>query len=517
MGLSTCYDREKKMNLALIPDPTVEKLVSARLAVRFQVLPLRLHNEVLVVAIADPDDHNLLDELRISIGRRVRGEKADAREIAEAIRTHYGVGAETLDVLSNGRSAESSGAGGAVGIDELSEDASIIKFVNQLIVDASNSRATDIHLEPFENRLRVRYRVDGILVDAHIPESIRHFRESIVSRIKVMANLDVAERRIPQDGRIQVRIGGNDYDLRVSIIPIAHGQSVNIRLLQRSNVLMGLDSIGYDAVTIETLNALIHQPHGIILMTGPTGSGKTTTLYAALSLLNSTDRKIITIEDPVEYQLEGICQMNVRSDIGFTFASGLRSMLRHDPDVMLVGEIRDVETAELAIRCALTGHMVFSTLHTNDAPGAAPRLLDMGIEPYLLASSVEAVMAQRLVRTVCPRCVEPHIPEPEVLRECGVTSQDATSASLVRGAGCDFCRNTGYVGRTAIHELMLIDEKLRSLIVERSPSSVIRQHAIHEGMTTLRQCGWRKAAAGVTTIEEVLRVTQDDSPGRRWH
>jgi general secretion pathway protein E len=499
----------------LLPEASAKGLVSPRLAARYKVFPLRLDGDVLVVAVADPDDFDLLDELRISIGQRVRGEKADSIHIAEAIRTEYGVGAETLDTLSHGRAShpEFSATDGV--IDDLSEDASIIKFVNQLIVDASNSRATDIHLEPFENRLRVRYRIDGILVDARIPESIWHFKESIVSRIKVMANLDVAERRIPQDGRIRVRIGGNNYDLRVSVIPIAHGQSVDIRLLQSSNVLMGLDAIGYDEETISTVRMLMKRPHGIVLMTGPTGSGKTTTLYAILSLLNTPERKILTIEDPVEYQVEGICQMTVRADIGFTFATGLRSMLRHDPDVMLIGEIRDAETAELAIRCSLTGHLVFSTLHTNDAAGAAPRLLDMGIEPYLLASSLEAIVAQRLVRTVCPKCKQSHVPDREALIECGVDPDKVRDANLVRGAGCNLCRNTGYLGRTAIHELVLIDETLRNLIVERSPSSLIRNHALAQGMVPLRESGWRKAAAGITTVDEVLRVTQDDSRRKR--
>ncbi len=495
----------------LLPTDDARAQVPARLAARYKVVPLRVDGDVLVVAMVDPEDVELRDELQLALGCPVRAERADQRLIDEAIREFYGVGADTLDALAVDRMVVETEGGDDGTIDDMPEDASIIKFVNQVIVDAYNSRATDIHFEPYEYELRVRYRVDGILIDTHIPDSIRHFRDSIVSRIKIMANLDIAERRLPQDGRIRVRIGGKDFDLRVSVIPIAHGQSVNVRILQRSNVLMGLESIGYDDTAVNAMQKLIRKSHGIVLLTGPTGSGKTTTLYAALSLLNDSERKIITVEDPVEYEIPGICQMQVRPDIGFTFASGLRSMLRHDPDVMLIGEIRDFETAELAVRCSLTGHLVFSTLHTNDAPGAAPRLLDMGIEPYLLSSSLEAVIGQRLVRSVCDQCAESYTPATDVIQDCGLSKSDVNAAVFRRGAGCDTCRGTGYFDRTVIHELLLVDDDVRECIMQRGASPAIMQRARSAGMQTLRESGVARAMQGVTTLDEVLRVTQDQS------
>jgi len=492
----------------LRPEPEAVSRVTARIATHYGVMPIRIDpGDVLVVAMEEPSDLDVLDELGLALNCRVRGERASKQAIAEAVKEAYGVGAETLEKLIDG--SETAAAETDASIDDMSADASITKFVNQIIVDAYNTRATDIHIEPFENKLRVRYRIDGLLFDARIPESIRHFRDSITSRIKIMANLDIAERRLPQDGRIRVRIGGKDFDLRVSVIPIAHGESVNIRILQRSSVLMGLESIGFDEGSLERFVTLLKSPHGIILLTGPTGSGKTTTLYACLSRINTMDRKIITIEDPVEYQLEGICQMHARPDIGFTFANGLRSMLRHDPDVMLVGEVRDFETAELAIRCALTGHLVFSTLHTNDAPGAVPRLLDIGIEPYLLSSSVQAIIAQRLVRVVCPDCAEAYQPEPEALAELGVAPRGDESR-FRRGRGCDACRDSGYFGRTAIYEMLVMDDEIRHMVMSRASGTAIKRAALQKGMETLRVNGLAKAQKGITTIDEVLRVTQAD-------
>lgn len=493
--------------------PTKEALdrLSARLAVHFGVAPIRVESDgVLIVAMEEPAEVDVLDELNLTLGCVVRGERASAEAVKKAIREHYGVGADTLEKLVDTRDIQVIGELGDADIDDQSADASIIKFVNELIVDAYNSRATDIHLEPFEHKLRVRYRIDGILFEAHIPESIRHFRDAIVSRVKIMAGLDIAERRVPQDGRIKVRISQSDFDVRVSVIPIAHGESVNLRLLQRSSVLLGLEAIGFSKEMHEKFLPLLKKTHGIILLTGPTGSGKTTTLYACLHQINQTDRKIITIEDPVEYQIEGICQMQTRPDIGFTFATGLRSMLRHDPDVMLVGEIRDFETAELAIRCALTGHLVFSTLHTNDAAGTIPRLTDIGIEPYLLASSIEAVMAQRLVRKICPECDSPYGPDPEVLRDLDEAA-DGTNTHFRQGTGCQVCRNSGYLGRTAIHEMFIIDDDIRHLIISRSPGSAIKKEALNKGMDALRDDGLKKARRGITTIDEVLRVTQESA------
>jgi type II secretion system protein E len=499
-----------------IETPTSQAVerVGARLATQYRVMPLRIEPDgTLVVATAEPQAFDVLDELSLVLRCPVRAEEASREAIAEVLRDVYGVGADTLEALMSGRQVQETLEASDAEIDGESSDASVIKLVNQLVVDAYNSRATDIHFEPFENRLRVRYRIDGVLFDVSLPDSIRYFRESIASRIKIMANLDIAERRLPQDGRIRVRIAGKDFDLRVSVIPIAHGESINIRILQRSHVLLGLEAIGFEHHDLSRLDALIKKPHGILLLTGPTGSGKTTTLYSCLNRMNSVDRKIITVEDPVEYQLEGICQMQVKAEIGFSFAAGLRSMLRHDPDVMMVGEIRDFETAELAIRCALTGHLVFSTLHTNDAPGAMPRLLDIGIEPFLLASSVEAVIAQRLVRVVCPHCSTPYSPEPEALAEIGARSGDDLSG-LRRGLGCEQCRNSGYLGRTAIYELLLMDDDVRRLVMDRSHGTAIKRAALEKGMQTLRANGWERVRAGHTTVDEVLRVTQEDRSAR---
>jgi type II secretion system protein E len=493
------------------PEAEAVERLGARLAAQYGVMPLRIEDGgALVVATADPGAFDVLDELSLVLRCPVRAEEASREAIAEAMREYFGVGADTLEALMSGRQATEAAIADDSEIDGDSSDASIIKFVNQLVVDAYNSRATDIHFEPFENRLRVRYRIDGILFEVSLPESIRYFRESIASRIKIMANLDIAERRLPQDGRIRVRIGGKDFDLRVSVIPIAHGESINVRILQRSHVLMGLEAIGFGGTDLQRLDVLLKKPHGIVLLTGPTGSGKTTTLYACLNRMNSAERKIITIEDPVEYQMEGICQMQVKSEIGFTFAAGLRSTLRHDPDVMMVGEIRDFETAELAIRCALTGHLVFSTLHTNDAAGAMPRLLDVGIEPFLLASSVEAVIAQRLVRVVCPQCAAAYVPEREALREMGVDAEREDLSGVRRGGGCDACRGSGYLGRTAIYELLAMDEEIRGLVMERSHGAALKRAALASGMQTLRAHGWQRVREGITTVDEVLRVTQEN-------
>jgi len=493
-------------------NPTSDALakIAAQLAVRYGVMPLRVEpDDSLVVAMTDPSDLEVLDELGLALNCTVAAQGASKALIAESIREYYGVGADTLEQLVDNRDVQVVSETNDASIDDASTDASIIKFVNQIIVDAYNSRATDIHLEPFEHKLRVRYRIDGVLFDAVIPESIKHFREAMVSRIKIMANMDIAERRLPQDGRIRVRISGKDFDLRVSVIPIAHGESVNIRILQRSNVLMGMDTIGFAPTIQNQFSRLLDKSHGIILLTGPTGSGKTTTLYACLNLINESNRKIITVEDPIEYEIEGICQIQARPDIGLTFSQGLRSMLRHDPDVLLVGEIRDFETAELAIRCALTGHLVFSTLHTNDAAGAMPRLIDIGVEPYLLASSVEAVMAQRLVRKVCPHCATDYNPEAELFESIRLNI-DSELGGFKQGSGCGHCRDSGYFDRFAIHEMFLMSDPIRQLVIQRADGSAIRQQALDENMISLRDDGLKKAMQGITTVEEVLRVTQDE-------
>jgi type II secretion system protein E len=386
-------------------------------------------------------------------------------------------------------------------------DAPVVRLVNLLIENAIKANASDVHIEPFEDTLRVRYRIDGVLFDAETPP--KRLRAAITSRIKIMAELNIAERRLPQDGRIRMGLEGRRLDIRVSTIPTLHGESIVMRILDRAAILLPLERLGFDERTRQLIEHIIRLPHGMLLVTGPTGSGKTTTLYAALDKINSPEKKIITIEDPVEYQLRGVNQIQVKPKIGLTFASGLRHIVRQDPDIIMVGEIRDQETADIAIHAALTGHFVFSTLHTNDAPGAVTRLLDMGLEPYLVASVLEGVLAQRLVRLVCQACRTPYHPEVTDLRAMGVEHVPA-GAQLVRGVGCSECRGTGYRGRTGIYEFMRLSEDLRSLALRKAPGHELRQHAIAAGMTTLRQDGWSKCCMGLTSVEEVLRVTHEE-------
>src|SRR5947199_291390 len=390
---------------------------------------------------------------------------------------------------------------------DMAFEAPVVRLVNLLIENAITAEASDIHIEPFEDTLRIRYRIDGILYDQEAPP--RRLQAAVTSRIKIMAEMNIAERRLPQDGRIRVNLHGARVDIRVSTIPTVHGESIVMRLLDRQSVFLPLDKLGFPADTLKRFDALIKRPHGIILVTGPTGSGKTTTLYGALDKINSPERKIITVEDPVEYQLKGVNQIAVQPKIGLSFATGLRHIVRQDPDVILVGEIRDLETAEMAIQASLTGHLVFSTLHTNDAPAAITRLQDMGVEPYLVASVLEAVLAQRLVRRVCAACRVPDTPSAADLDALGVVAPDNTQ--LLRGKGCDECRGTGYRRRMGIYELFPITEDARSLMLRRSSSRDIRQHAVAAGMITLRMDGWRRACEGLTTVDEILRVTQEDA------
>jgi type II secretory ATPase GspE/PulE/Tfp pilus assembly ATPase PilB-like protein len=395
-------------------------------------------------------------------------------------------------------------------ITESDQEASVIKFVNQIIWEAFKDRATDIHFEPAEDELRIRYRIDGILHQTPMPAQLKRYQASLISRIKVMSGMNIAEKRLPQDGRINVRIKGEEIDIRVSTVPTVYGESVSLRLLTRGKIFLSLEKLGFDRVEEDHIREIIVKPHGIFLVTGPTGSGKSTSLYAFLSTINSVTKRIITIEEPVEYELKGINQIAVRGDIGLTFAMGLRHILRQDPNVIMVGEIRDLETAEIAIRAALTGHLVFSTLHTNDAPSAFTRLIDMGIEPFLVASSVEAVLAQRLVRTICPKCKAIISIERDYLLSLGFPEQDIATTQFCKGAGCETCRMLGYQGRMGIYELLFMDEAIRPLIISRAASSTIAQKAMSRGMHTLRADGWKKVKAGLTTIEEVLRVTQTE-------
>jgi type II secretion system protein E len=494
-------------------DKDLIKAVPARFVTHYSFVPLEVHDGILRVAVCAPQDTHLLDELRLVLKRRVEPVVSSPTEITKAITRYYGIGAETVERMvseaeSNGRTVVLE-EHPAEDVGDVSLDPSMIKFVNQIVVEAIRSGATDIHIEPFERDLRVRYRIDGVLHEASIPPTVREFHAAIVSRIKIMADLDIAEKRLPQDGKIRVNLGTDEYDLRVSILPTPHGETVNIRILSRSSMFLSLESLGLSKRDLGLFEQLIERPHGIILVTGPTGSGKTTTLYASLSKLNSIDRKIITIEDPIEYQLAGITQMQVLPKIGFDFARGLRSMLRHDPDIMLVGEIRDYETAEAAIRSALTGHLVFSTLHTNDAAGAITRLTDMGVEPFLLSSTIIACIAQRLIRVICPQCKTPYTPSDEAFRSVGVDPEQWRNHQFYHGTGCEACRDTGFRGRQAIFEILPFWPQIRKLTVERAPANIIKKEAQSLGMRTLLQDGWERIIKGATTFEEVLKVARE--------
>ena len=496
-------------------DKTLVHKAPARFATHYKFVPVQERNGTLVIAISDPLNPQLLDDIRMVLKCRIEPVVTTPQEIVRATKELYGVGADTMERIMIDAEAEGpvltiqgEGVGADLGDDTI--DASIIKFVNELILEAIQSDTTDIHIEPFEDSLRVRYRIDGILHQAPTPPSIRGFHAAIVSRIKIMANLNIAEKRLPQDGKILASFGEDNYDLRVSILPTPHGETVNIRILSRSSMAMTMDQLGFLPEDMVLFNTLINKPYGIILVTGPTGSGKTTTLYAALAKLNDIDRKIITIEDPIEYQLQGVSQMQVQPKIGFDFSLGLRSMLRHDPDIMLVGEIRDYETAEMAIRSSLTGHLVLSTLHTNDSAGAVTRLIDMGTEPFLISSTMVASVAQRLVRRICKHCARPVEPEKDLLRiEFGATDSEIAAGVFMKGEGCEECLHTGFRGRIAIYEILPFSDRIKEMTVNRATAADIKKEALRQGMRTLRTSGWKRISAGETTPEEVLRVTAD--------
>ncbi len=485
----------------------------AHLLLEHRLLPLREEEDSVVLVATDRlFDTTGLDELSLASGRICRPALAAGPEIERCLKQSLGVGAETMQALvsSAGEAVQVIGstAQDSVDLAEAAEDASIIRFVNEVLMEAIGLRATDVHFEPFDKELRVRYRVDGVLQEAAIPSEVQRFQAAIISRLKILSQLDIAEKRLPQDGRIKLRIGGREIDVRVSVIPMVHGEAVVLRLLDRSAALLGLEQLGMSSADCASFQGLLELPHGIILVTGPTGSGKTTTLYAALSRINDVERKILTIEDPVEYQLRGINQIQVSGKAGLTFARGLRSILRHDPDVILVGEIRDQETAQIAVQASLTGHLVFSTLHTNDAPGALIRLVDMGVEPYLVASSLEAVVAQRLVRLVCKQCR--YALSVEDTRETAERYGLTAGRVFCAGRGCGQCLGTGYWGRSGIFEVMRVTNELRTLIVTGASTGEIREAARKDGMRILREDGWRLAREGRTTIAEVVRVTRDE-------
>jgi len=502
-------------------DPLAIKKVPAKFAWYYKVMPVKFIDNKLLIASSDP--LRSLDDLRIFLGYDLKPALASEAEIMEEIKEHYGVGAETVEGIIAKAPKEpkepevSKETGKIEDIEKLAGDASVVKLVNQIILEAYQKRATDIHIEPFRGKMNIRYRIDGVLYNANVPADIERFFLAIISRIKIMSRLNIVERRLPQDGRSVIKIGQEELDLRISIIPTRYGEGMVIRILPMS-MLFSLERLGLAPEDLELLAKLIKKPHGIILVTGPTGSGKSTTLYGCLNDIKSSKNKIITIEDPIEYELEGIIQIQVLPEIGFTFAQGLRSMLRHDPDIMIVGEIRDFETAELAIRSALTGHLVFSTLHTNDAAGAVARLLNIGIEPYLVASSVEAFIAQRLVRLICPECktIDTGVPDNIKL----IIKQDIEKSRTAlkhlkpdeikfhKGQGCKDCNFTGYKGRTAIHEILVVDKGIRDLMLKKASTDELREKAVSQGMKTLRLCGWKKVIEGLTTPEEILRVTQ---------
>ena len=501
--------------------PEARDKIPTKVAFQYSVMPVQFEGGRLQVAVSNPYDAAMLNAVRFNARGPVQFALAPKAEIEKALKKYYGVGAETLDEMAKEEPLDLLVSEDKE-ITESDQEASVIKFVNQVIWEAYKDRATDIHFEPAEDELRIRYRIDGILHQTPMPPTLKRYQASLISRIKVMSGMNIAEKRLPQDGRINVRIKGEEIDIRVSTVPTVYGESVSLRLLTRGKIFLSLDKLGFSQLEETAIREIIIKPHGIFLVTGPTGSGKSTSLYAFLSTINSVHKRIITIEEPVEYELKGINQISVRTEIGLTFAMGLRHILRQDPNVIMVGEIRDLETAEIAIRAALTGHLVFSTLHTNDAPSAFTRLIDMGIEPFLVASSVEAVMAQRLVRNICPSCKTEQKVERDYLEKIGFPAEDIGTAKFWRGEGCEACRQLGYQGRQGIYELLILNENLRPLILNRAPASTIAQRAIEQGMRTLRTDGWNKVKTGKTTIEEVLRVTQieehmdalaDDSKG----
>lgn len=510
-----------------IEKPAIDK-VPLKIAEYYRLIPIRLENKKLTIAISSPCDIRTQDEIRTHLGCAIQMVLAREQEITDAIKKYYGLGAATIEKIMQSASGKENTAAAAAeeeehkveDIEKMVEDASVIQLVNQILLDAYKKRATDIHIEPYRGKIKVRYRIDGILYNTNIPPEIRKFIMPIVSRIKIMSNLNIIEKRLPQDGRAIIKVGEDTLDLRISSIPTPHGESVVIRLLP-TNRLFSLAKLGLEEAERKIFNQLVERPHGIIFITGPTGSGKSTTLYACLSMINTDERKIITIEDPVEYGMEGVTQIQVVPGIGLDFAKGLKSILRHDPDVIMVGEVRDLETAEIASRVALTGHLVFSTLHTNDAASGVTRLVDIGVEPYLVASSVEAFIAQRLVRTICPHCREEDPSKPEEFKQQVARELRMPSTRDVKfyiGRGCDKCNGSGFWGRVAIIEILLIDDAIRDLIIKRAPSSQIKAIALSKGMQTLRQSGWRKVIAGITTPEEVIEVspeeiTHEDQPG----
>ena len=504
-----------------LPEDVVDE-ISASIAQVYRVIPVRYENDALVVVLEDPSNLKTLDDLRFLLGREVKGAVADQEAIQEKMQMHYSSEEEVDDVMQEldeqlgdvGREMyerEEDESLDLTSLQEMANTAPVRKLLNLVLLQAIQDRASDIHMEPFEDEFKIRYRVDGVLYEMVPPP--RHLHVAMTSRIKVMADLDIAERRLPQDGRIELNIGGTPVDLRVSCLPTVYGESVVMRVLDRRRVSLDIDKLGLRPDDMEKMKSLLNKPHGIVLVTGPTGCGKTTTLYAALNELNDVGVKILTAEDPVEYKIEGIMQTQVNPEIGVRFANSLRHFLRQDPDIVLVGEIRDLETAQIAVQASLTGHMVFSTVHTNDAPTAITRLVDLGLEPYLLTATLEAIIAQRLVRRICPNCREEYEPTADALMQLDLTPEDAEGKKFYRGRGCDMCDNIGYRGRMGIFEMMMMNEELRELVLQDASTQEIRECARKHGTRPLRESGLLAIYDGLTTIEEVAAVTLSESAG----
>ncbi|MEX0742028.1 MAG: ATPase, T2SS/T4P/T4SS family [Phycisphaeraceae bacterium] len=497
-------------------DEEVIKMVPAETVQACQVMPIAYDEttKTLTVALKSADNFRAVDDIRLLLGLKVKSVVADSKQVETAIERNYGDDTESITSLISDMSSDSKLSelqdrrDQSIDLETLTaaaEDNKVKRLLNLVLLQAIKDKASDVHFEPFEDEFKMRYRVDGVLYEMIPPP--RHLSWAITSRIKVMANLDIAERRLPQDGRIELMVGGAQVDLRVAVLPTMFGESVVMRVLDRSNVSLDLERVGLREDDLETIRQLMHKPNGIVLVTGPTGSGKTTTLYAALHELNTIDVKILTAEDPVEYDIDGLLQVQINEAQGMTFAKSLRSFLRQDPDIILVGEIRDLETAQIAVQASLTGHLVFSTLHTNDAPSSIARVLDLGLEPFLVTATLEGVVAQRLVRRVCDRCREEYTPSEEQLLELELTPEDVEGRVFYRGRGCERCNQSGYRGRLAIYEIMVLDDELKDLIMQHASTTVLRSEARKRGMRTLRQSGLMGIYDGITTIDEVVRET----------
>ncbi len=490
------------------PSPEAITRTPASAVYQFNALPFAVADGAIAIVTSDPFDTTAVDGLRLMTGGSVKPLLAPREEVEKAIKKYYGVGADAIEkMIEDGRYSvdEEFGAMTKIDVGEMGEEASIVRFVNQIIAEADHQGATDIHIEPQETELRIRYRIDGMLHKVDVPPQLNRLKSAIISRIKVMANLDIAEKRLPMDGRIGIRIGGQDIDIRVSTMPAAYGESISLRLLAKSGNFVKMQDLGFNSRDFAVVEKIIHRPNGIFLVTGPTGSGKSTSLYSFLSEVNTMDVRIMTAEDPIEYHMAGINQVQMQADIGMNFARALRAFLRQDPDIIMVGEIRDRETAEIAINASLTGHMVFSTLHTNDAAGAFPRLIDMGVEPFLIASAVAGVMGQRLCRRLCPKCKR----EVPIDMKYYNLSYPPERETVFEPVGCDQCARSGYKGRRALFEVLEVDEDIEGAIVRRENATQIRNLSLSKGMKTLREDGWAKVFQGVTSVKEVMRVTEE--------